>query len=447
MGGGNTSTVQILLPDDPAWDSTVQDLQCDGTSESGYTCDSSAQTLPLAALVEVSQPDALETVRGSVPLGEKQLDLSVRYFPGEDAWAGHTLELATAALPVLEELHGRPYPHDPALEITERGQLDLLGYEGVFFCTRAPCSVGLSPISSDLTTLHELAHAWTENIEERWIAEGLAEFMALRAADQLTDVVLPGDDPARRLEPAFPLDEWEREILPLEASESQRERELVGYGRSLAVFQRLEERVGIEALQRSIAGLGDSAGVDSEDYFDALEEASGQRLDDLFLEWVFPPSYEVTLRERREARDMLAIVTALAEQSGLELEPTLDAQLDNWRFDLARNNLQDAADTLAIYNQARDDVEGSRSLLERIGLIGEDPDGALDDAAGAFEIGRYPRTQERAQDAQQAVEDATRTGLIRLLIVLALPLALLAIVLVAIWQRRRATRHGPSPSI
>jgi hypothetical protein len=50
-------------------------------------------------------------------------------------------------------------------------------------------------------------------------------------------------------------------------------------------------------------------------------------------------------------------------------------------------------------------------------------------------------------DAQETIDDATTTGLLRLLIVLALPIALVAIVLVAIWQRRRAARSGPSPSI
>jgi hypothetical protein len=339
-------------------------------------------------------------------------------------------------------MYGNPYPQEPVLEITERGQLDLLGYEGVFFCPRSPCSIGLSPISSDLTTLHELAHAWTGNIDERWIAEGLAEFMALRAAARLGDIISPGDDPARRLEPAFPLDNWERDILPLDAGDAERDRELVGYGRSLRFIEVLEERLGPEALQRALADFGESARVDSEAYFDALEEASAQRLDDLFLEWVFPQSYEATLRERREAHDMFAIVTTLAEQSGLELDSTLDEQLDNWRFDLAKDNLQQAADTLTIYNDAREDVDGSRNLLQRIGLIGEDPNDALDDAAGAIRIGRYPLAQERATDAQQALDDATTTGLIRLLIVLALPLVLLAVVLLAIWRRRRAERRN-----
>jgi hypothetical protein len=448
LGAGNTSTVQLVLPNDPAWDSTVQDVDpdCEGDVESGYACDSGGASLPLPVLVEVSQPNALESVESSVELDELNMALTVRHFPGEDAWADHTLQLAEAALPVLEEITGLPYPEDAALEITERGQLDLLGYEGVFSCPDTPCSIGLSPISNDLTTLHELAHAWTTNIEQRWIAEGLAEFIALRAASRLPELVVAGEV-ERTMQPAFPLDEWEREILPLDAGEAERDRELVGYARSVRFMEILERRTGTEEFQETLASLASSSLVDSKDYLDALEDTTGRPFGELFLEWVFAPSFKETLDQRSEARTNFAIVRALAAQSGLELTPNIEGMMDNWRFELAQSALDEAGDALAVYDAARRDVEGSRSPLERIGLIGEDPDDALEDAAVAFEVGRYAETRERSADAQETIDDATTTGLIRLLIVIALPVALVAIVLVAIWQRRRATRSGPSPSI
>ena len=161
---GDEASVRIETPDDPDWAVTVEPVDCALTAGGAFRCDGSERA-QVAALVEVTRPDAVESIEASAGLAEVDLALRVSYFPGQEAWAAHIQELATRALPVLERLFGFPYDGPRVLSIAERGRQDIAGYEGTFGCGAGTCSIGISPVADDLIALHELAHLWTQPFE------------------------------------------------------------------------------------------------------------------------------------------------------------------------------------------------------------------------------------------------------------------------------------------
>src|SRR3972149_9089526 len=115
----------------------------------------------VAAWVEVTHPGALQSVSSVVALDGGEIALTVSFFPGEEEWASHIQELATAAIPALESSFGFPYQGPFDLTIAERGRQDIAGYEGTFACGATSCVIGISPVAGDSVALHEFAHLWT----------------------------------------------------------------------------------------------------------------------------------------------------------------------------------------------------------------------------------------------------------------------------------------------
>lgn len=491
---GDQANVSILTPNGSAWEVSLEPVDCEpaGTFLSCQGGDS----IYLAALVEVAQPGATASIPAEVSLREKDILLTITYFQGEEEWARHLRDLAAAALPVIEELYGFPYRGPFAVNIVEGGRQVVLGYEGLTSCGPNACESAVSPIADDLTVLHELAHRWSDVYGRRWLAEGFAELIALRAAERLGPELVRGEPPPRdpfALE--LPLDEW-GEVAPLiAADDQQRLREDAGYARSLHFLLLLEDALGLQALQRANAALAEGGPpADSRRFLDALEEASGRNLDTLFLEWVFPPSFAPTLEDRREARERLA---ALREQAGalgldpspleaiqadvaawrfdralaalegaegalnaylqiadrlsalragvaaagLEFPATIDEALARWEFEALAPALEQAEAALMAYREAKAKVEAPRSLWQRIGLWGSDPEGELAAAARAFARGDFPEAMARAQAAREAVEGATSEALLRLLVPLGAFAAVAAAALGGVVYQHRRQRY------
>jgi hypothetical protein len=425
---GDVSTVTITTPQDSNWDVTVEELDCPETGAGRFGC-AAPETVVAAAYVEVAQPDLLEEIETSVslpavPSGSTPLPITVRYFPGEQAWAAHVQELARAGLPVLGELFGAQVPDASRVEVSESGQRDILGYEGVATCRFDLCEIGISPVSDDMVALHELAHLWTTPFESRWLAEGLAEFMSRRAADRLGDLVSRNEreQPERLVD--LQLHDWGGLVPLVGGSEEDRLREETGYAESLRLFETLEGMIGLTAIQEANRQAFErGSGVDSRFYMDYLEEASGARLDTLFLEEVFPPSYVDILERRRQARDRLSLMGPATEDAGLDLPPSIEDDVEDWRFDQALDALGGAQEGYAAYAPAKAKVERPRSFWDNFGLFGEDPDAALEEAAAAFAAGDFQGAIERAREAERIIDRTGRVALYRLLTIVGMALA------------------------
>lgn len=439
--GIGSSTVHVDVPDGPGWEVTVQPADCEQTGVRVYQC-GDAEHVQAAALVEVARPSELERTTSTAELGGREIELTFRFFPGEEAWAAHIGDVVEAGLPLLEELFGFPYPSPTELLISEGAQRQILGHAGIVACGATSCSIGLSPTSDDRVVLHELAHLWSLEFESTWLNEGLAEFMARKAVDALgplvTLVEFEEDEPTVH----GPLDEWAPNLDDVLATDEVLEEERSGYLRSLRMIEQLEETIGVGALQHAlVTATADEDPVDSERFFDVLEETTGTAFDALFLEEVFPAEYDVILDQRREARAKLALLRPAIEEAGLELPAAIERDVDDWEFVTALEQLRDARRAVTAYRDAQEAVAASRSPIEKLGLLFEDPEGDLENAADGFARGRYDETVRLANDASSAIDDANRLGLYRLLAAAGIVSgALLAVVAIVFLLRRRRRR-------
>jgi len=486
---GQESTVSVTTPSDSAWEVNLEPGDC-GAGPVFACRASSADEVTLAALAEVSRPDAAVTV--TIPSQIGGVGITLTYFQGEKEWAQHLQELVTAALPVMEELYGFPYAGPPTVDISERGRQIILGYEGLTSCDDAACDIAVSPVADDVTTLHELAHLWSDIYDKRWLAEGFANLIAIKTAAILgSGVARGGAGPPEGSTLDLRLDDWGAVTSLIAASPEEEAIQQAGYDRSFRFLSLLEDTVGLEALQATNAALAeDTAPADSRRFMDALEEASAQNLDALFLQRVFPDSFAPVLAQRREARDRLAALSAAVAADGLEASPleAIREEIDAWRFEEALAGLDeaetglavylqlkaeiaalregveaaglrfpavideaiagwrfaglagligDAEDALAAYTRARERVDERRGLWQRIGLLGRDPEGALDRAVDGLERGDFEGSLRDSGRAFDMVDGAGRAALVRLLIVLGGVVALAAGAAAIIWFQRR----------
>lgn len=411
--GGNAARVRILTPDDAAWDVIVEPLACPATAPGTLRCGSS-EFVQIAARVEVTRVDALTSIESTVALGKGPVSLIVSYLPGEEGWAERVQTLTARALPLMEDAFGHDYGGPAVIEVSQRGQGEIAGYGGTFGCQAGACSIGLSPVADDGIVLHEFAHLWTEQYSARWLAEGLAEFMAETVAALLGDLSITSqlDEPAGAV--ALRLDEWDDSRYLLGASGEDLALEATGYVLSARFFETLQALIGPAALQSAnaaAAALG--SGVDSETYLDLLEEASSRRLDGLFLEHVFAPSYAPILEQRRAVGDALAALQIDTAVAGLTTPASFEQAVADWRFDDVALELNAMKAALESYTEARERVAEPRDVWMEIGLLGKDPDGALRDAATAFADADFATASERSSAAAGTIDDARRSGQLR----------------------------------
>lgn len=440
IASGDSSEVRIITPSGPNWEVTVEAVDCPLTPGEVFSCGAS-EFVQVAAFVEVARAGVLSSSSFSVPLAAGDVAVTLRHFPGEEAWAAHMRELTEAALPILEELFGAAYQGPSELEIAERGRQEIAGYEGTFGCLFDSCVIGISPLAGDVVVLHELAHLWTQPFESRWIAEGLAEFMSERAARALPALVQPYESQTPPEIADLQLDDWGRSHHLIGAGQDELLIEETGYYKSRTFIEELADTAGLDALQAAnLEAMTLGGGIDSETYLGLMEEASGLRLDGLFLNAVFPASYGPTLEQRRDLQDRLNALRPATQSAGFGLPARIGQLIDEWDFDEAEGLLSAAERALQTYVDAKERVHEPRDFWTDIGLIGKDPDTALGEAADAFAAADFSKSERLAREATSQIDDARKDGLVRFLI----SAGVLALVLVGIVGIVWIARSRPS---
>lgn len=495
LASGDEATVSLDTPSGPEWNTTVKPSDCAASGASTYTC-SGSSAVYVAAFAEVARPSALASSTFDAALSGASVHVTLRYFPGEEAFANHSREVITAALPVIEDIAGFPYHGPPEIMVAQGGLQATLGNEGVTTCGESRCDIIVSPVGDDYTTIHELAHLWTGIFSKRWLAEGFAQLIAEDSAARLPAGLVQGQPP--RWQPSsidLQLDDWEDAGTGITATEEERLRQEAGYDRSLRFLYLLRFQLGAGLLKRVNAAIAaEGKPADSRHYLDLVEDTSGRRVDDLFAQWVFPPSYSTILAKRREARDRLAelerraaeeglssevpaairgqvaqwrfdeALSALdtaeaglqrldtlkadlsrlktdAAAAGLALPETAEGYLTRWDFDGAEAFLRSARSALDAYTAAAAKVHAHRSLWQRFGLLGSDPAGTLRAAAAAFAAGDFAGAEDRAAAAAHTVASAGSTALRRLLIVGGVLAFFALVILAAVWIARLRERE------
>ncbi|MCH8026241.1 MAG: hypothetical protein IH866_05545 [Chloroflexi bacterium] len=446
LAGGDAATVRITTPDDPAWAVIIEPLACPRTADGAYQCGSSPY-IQIAAQVELTRANALTSIESSIALAGRNVTLVISYLTGEEGWAARMQELASRALPVMEALFGHPYDGPVRIEISQRGQQAIAGYGGTFGCQPEQCSIGLSPVADEGIALHEFAHLWTEQYQKRWLSEGLAEFVARRAAEQLNDLNITVERNAPDDPVDLQLDEWEESLFLIGASGEALAVEATGYFESARFFEALESSIGLPSLQTANAAAASqntgiarrATGIDSEQYLDLLEAASGERLDSLFLERVFAPSYAPILEQRLLVGKQLRAIEPKLEEAGLLLPGAIEQLVGAWRFDEAAQAIEELAAALDRYAAASELVAEPRDAWTEIGLFGKDPDAALSAAAEAFAGADFAAATERADDAASMIDGANRDATLRVIGAGALLAAIFVAIATIFWLLRSRT--------
>ena len=496
-GFGTTGAVTVRLPAgyEARVDGDALNAAPDGSLESG-PIDDPTQWL---ALLTATRPSDLVTFETTVPLAGGTADLQVRAFPDDEAWGERTLALIEEALPLIEEELGLPYPRVGTLVLTETAVGDTSG-----FAERPGTGTDI-PVAFDqpeFTALHQVAHVWLtpELVEARWIREGLASDVASRVAERV-GVDAPFDPVAeaeRVADAAYPLDAWD----PVARGAA----EAFGYAASWALLAELREAVGDEAMRTVLGRVATSMGayenaeieapadngsapqqpLTSRSFLDQLEAVSGADLAPRFAERVLIESDVALLEARAAAREAYDELIVAADSWGAP-DPVRLAMRD-WEFDAAgdaisealvwlegrdrllammgesglsapdrlkqtyasfgggaqaREELETETAVAETYAATLDDVNGERSLLGRVGLIGgPDPAQRLTVANGRFADGDLRGAVDAISEAQRILASAETGGVIRLL---SAALVIVILVAAAILLIRRRAAYTPAP--
>lgn len=469
---GTAGDVRVELPADyevrsAGQEVTVRDEGATTILESGPIADPAGWAVRISG----ARASSYVTESASVALASGTVDLRVSAWPDDPAWGRRTLTLLVAALPMLEEAAGLPYPRVGALVIRES--------------VADPNSVG-EPLTSgaeilaafdepEFTLLHQAAHLWIDDrlAADRWIREGLASHLAASVA-RVLGVDLPYD-PARRssdlVDAAFPLIDWTADT------------DAYGHAAAWALIDRIGASIGEGrlrlALARIAAGLSGYSPADPEPavvdgrpfpptdsrrFLDQLSAVSASDLSAVFAPIVFGPDARDELALRAVARFALADLFSVAGDWGAP-ESLLGAMAD-WRFEEARTAISVARawltdrDALVVQvtvlglstptrlrdayradgggPDARAELDGEVAVvqgyatvlqraateqgpLEAIGLLGgDDPDALLAAAAAAFGQGDLQGAAENIDLASARLDRSTSDALVRISVVMVL---------------------------
>ena len=434
----------------------------------------------------------------TISFGSRTVKLTVSESPGDQEWARRVTEVVVAAGPALEEMIGVPYPGPEAMGISERTDEQLYGYAGLAGCSHVVCHIRLSENFRDTTLLHELTHAWTQSFRNRWLAEGMAEYISDRAAARIDGRPLPAPEAAGD-RPPYPLLDWTIPIDLNTAEEEQITSEYEGYYWSQRFFEQLEATVGPEAVRRTMAAVVplQAGTVGVRRFIDAVDEASVQA-DDLFIRYVFPPDREQEIRDRRVARDRLGTLRARSATEAPELSQDvfapvreqvaawefagalatldrLDAGLNaylqlkerlstlnsrateaglaypyplrnavaTWDFAPFLETIDAANGAIDAYLTVDQKISAPHGVWQRIGLFGRSLDAELDRAAQAFASADFTRSIDHSRAAEARLHSAGSRALMNLVVgagALALILAAAALLL------RWALIQEPTPT-
>jgi hypothetical protein len=492
-GFGTASQVSVSIPNG-------YEVRIDGDplSESGGRLVSGAIEDPARwlALVTATKPVEYTSFDANVPLGGGTADLEVRAFADDAAWGERTLSLIERALPLMEEEIGLPYPRVGGLILIESVASDASGFAET---ANAGTEILVAFDQPPFTALHQVAHVWLSSalIDSRWIREGMASEIAARVATEL-DVERPYDPAAEsteRAEAAFPLDAW--------AAAAEPAVEGYAHAASWAFISELSEAVGADALRTVLVRVASSIGPYAESEIEAVAPADGATaqapltsrglldqlqtvtdadLSEQFAARVFGEADAALLPARAEAR--AAFDGLLADADGWGAPDPVRAAMTDWSFDDAERQMADAVAWLAArddllremeaaglsapdrlqqayrsfgggpeavaeldaqrsvveaYTATAGDVNGSRTFLERVGLIGgPDPAQQMTLANGRFADGDLRGSVEAITEAQRILGSAEAGGMVRL-VSAGLVVLILAILAVLLFRRRAYT--------
>lgn len=284
---------------------------------------------PYSAYVQsISDPSLRGSKEAEVVMAGDSVKLTLRYFRRDEKWAEEQFVTAVAALPLLRDLFGFDYRGDKIL-MRQSHHIELVGAAGVAFPSEGEVLLATGTGFDREVTIHELAHQWAgDNLAEKWLWEGLAEYATRVVAPQLG--VAPIDRPWQSFGYKDPLATWYHGSDVYDP--------MYWYGKAGAFWFAYEKAIGGREGMKAILALMDDEParlpLDERWFMDSGEYASGANLDSLFLGWVFnADTARATVAERRAAHELVSALAAREAGFGLKGFPRdLRANLDAWAF-------------------------------------------------------------------------------------------------------------------
>jgi hypothetical protein len=472
VGDPGITTVEIVVP--KGFEVDIVGDEMERSERDGQQVFTAARIAdPEDWFVNLSARDDTKLIERTVELGEDEVD--VLGWPDDPEWVTFAQKQVDEGVPVLEDLIGIDWPARNTIDVVETASPYLYGYAGWYMPFESAIEVGDE--LDQHVMLHELSHLWFNDdlFDGRWINEALADVLAAAAIGELGGDV-PAPDPIDPADPArLKLNDWSDPDLEESGTDAQ---EAYGYNASWAVMQAIADEIGIDRLSDVIraADAGQIAyrgpGVPEEvsrtfdwkELLDLFEEVGGsEKAADLFERHVVGVEEVAQFAARAAARDRYADLVAAGE--GWTAPTSIRLAMTDWRFadagklmdeasailetkaelvelvadldvskDLALQetyeagqDLEDVAatadkavDTARRLGDAEDTVADGAGPIGALGLLFNGAGDELDDAHDAFEDGDYETARERAAAAEDVVESAPLTALMRLVGVLIL---------------------------
>ncbi len=323
------------------------------------------------AYISADRPGAFSDTLLTIQVGGQPAALRIRAWQDDPDWGTEMTDLMTDGLPALQRLIGLPYDSPGTLVIEEAASSRLGDYAGIY--NKLSGIIRVRYDADAYVGLHEAAHIWFNGdlFRDRWIGEAYAELYGVQAAQaigatgdafDLTDDIMANK---------IPLNDW-GEIGAVEMGVEE-----YAYAASYHLAGLIFGRTDVDGLQAVWRGANDSemayqpANGDSDpeiggdvnlegwqQLLDLLDERAGATFDDLWIEWVATDQEQRHMQDRADARDHYA--TVVEDAGTWNLPKDLRSSMGSWKFDEA-----EAAMTLAgVVLDARDEIASDASDLD-----------------------------------------------------------------------------------
>jgi hypothetical protein len=473
FGDPGITTVQINVPSSLTTEIVGEDMKSETHGDvTTYTADNLTDPETWTASVDARNDAQLVQKQETVD-GRK---IVIKGWPDDSAWVDFVDGQLKNGLPALEKLIGQPWPDaSKDLTVTETAAPYLYGYS----CWYIPLknSIEIGDALDALVVLHEISHTWfnTDMFVDRWISEGFANEFAARALEKIGQPLQSPDPVTPDSAGAIKLNDWSKPRLQ---DSSTTDEEKFGYAASWTILRALSTEIGMDKLKlvidaashKLIAYSGHPApeqSVNSTDWkrlLDLFEEVGGSKgASDLFKQYVVGEGDAALFAQRTDAR---AAYRKFVDGSGGWSAPlAVRSAMGEWEFARAASLITDAqtalhlrdqiADTLRplgrgappslqqhyesqggsdlqpVIDEANRDLDAAHHIVDAnhavhashgvIGTFGLLFAGAADKvhkAENALEKGDAAAAISLADSARRQANDATKTGVIRLVVLL-----------------------------
>ena len=411
-GDPGQNAVEVVAPREAVVDSTVSSFESTEGEDGGTLVHRTTEDNlgpGFSTVMSVSAGPSAEGVEitvGGVPL-------TLRPYPNDPEWATFVETWAGQGIPILRELLGADWPGEIDA-IREDSGSRVRGFDGWYSTGEREIVLG-EALDAGLL-FHELAHAWLNSatIEDRWLYEGLAEYVAEQTAELTGATFTVPEQVERDDDLAVPLADWE-------ASPGFRGTPVDrwAYPASYAVLAGLLDGLTPENLQDVLEDAVNTASpwdVDGQrklsggllttrTFLDILDHhGTPAALDgsgaELYRSWVLGPD-EAPLLERRD--DALSGYDAFVARGPWNAPLGLRRAMATWDYDLALEIGRDQADLPHIAGRLVDLADHAGVTLDpQVQADYEAADRAHDYEAAAATIATVTRAIEEYDRARRA---------------------------------------------